>query len=96
MFEDLPCREEDLTAAEPAIFSFFFFLSFFCFSDATSGELEGGLFLGADILVKSLEQGDFVVVTESSASDSEDSGSEDSARPGQSSTASAVSLVGVL
>ena len=78
------------------MFSFFFFLSFFCFSDETSGEPEWGLFPVPDMFVKSLERGAFVAVRESSASDSpEDSGSEDSTRAGQSSTASAVSLVGV-
>jgi hypothetical protein len=55
LFEDFLSLEDDLTDA--GLLSFFFFLSFFLFSDETSGEATAGLLTGSEILEKSLEQG---------------------------------------
>ena len=80
-FLGFPCLDDDLT--ELVALSFFFFLSFFIFSDETSGEAAAGLLTGSDTLEKRLEQGGFSTVATSSVSASSTSDPSEESEPEQ-------------
>ena len=65
------CRLELLTDLGES--AFFFFLSFFLFSEVISGEATAGLLTGSEIFVKSLVQGVFSAQGVSSSSSPEES-----------------------
>ena len=95
LFTVLPCLEDDLKVVEAELLSFFFFLSLLLFSDETSGELLADLLAGAEMLEKSLVQGDFETVEDCSPSDSSEEASEpeDSTRSlGHATAASSVAV----